>query len=181
MEVKTWQRVKKEVQSKKADSSILALVVFFIVVLLIAVVFQYTSTLYIANGVKDSLQRAVLNTITDNAYNSYDGFREGGSATVQSGSWEVTIDLSEVERHLINELGVVRGTDGSLESYAPSGNLRYKISGIYVNYDNETSFDADNPLMISMEASIDVPVQVLRYTMTLHIPVEVDARYSPKF
>lgn len=178
-----FRRIKYGLRSKRALSFPLVLSVMLAAVLIAAILYEFASSIYLTNGVKHSLERAALAVATDNVYNSYEGFREGGSAAevYSLGIWEVQIDLKDVRRHLVEELGLQQSADGDLTKIDDNGLVLYSISNIDIQHHSETSMDPDNPIIYIINADVLIPFQLFHFTVPTTIPIETSSRFNPKF
>ena len=129
-------RIKAILKNKSGSGTPLILAVVLICLLLSTAVFEYMRLLVVAQGVRDSVQSAVVDVATENWDEAYAGLREGyaGGYRLSGTRWYRNVTSGNVYARLKQVLGL-KYQGSKYVKYAGSA-VEYKISGLYVSVSN---------------------------------------------
>ena len=139
---------------------------------------------FIAQGVRDGLQQAVITVATTNYDETYRGLREGysGGYRLSGEQWVEDLDYDDVYYRLDSLLGTER--DGSYHVKVQDGGYEYRLSGLRVKITNtglapgsaSRNFEADARITIEIPMSFGWGV-----VPSLTMELRTKAAYMPKF
>jgi hypothetical protein len=164
----------------------LAAAVTLCLLLIFAGISEYLRLLIIAQGVRDAVQGAVIETVTQNYDNVYQGAREGysGAYRPMAGDFEESLDYGDIYDRLDDTLGLTRRGGRHVKSN-PDGSTEFGVWGLSVAIRNapiaagdtaSERFEAD--CEIKLEAPVSFAGKVLP---PMRITVKTSAGYTPKF
>lgn len=169
------RKVQSKLRQKKGASLILAIVLLAILFLTLIYMMEYRRVRIISAGVRNAMEQAVTSVAINNAYNSFNGVREGNSGAYEltGEDWREKISTIDVQNKLVGLLHL-QSKNGVFISPNPEGNsYEFAISQVDVIPDNaefasnekqakylascrveipfSLGFDAFPPLVIRME------------------------------
>ena len=140
----------------------------------------------IAQGVRDTVQSAVISTVNDSYDNVYHGVREGYSGAYQPSAedFKESLDYGDIYGRLDTLLGL-RQESGHHVKYTGSA-VEFKLSELSVDLRNMSlapgNPDNGNSYLADAVIKLEVPVSFaggLLPPMTIHLKVQ--AKYMPLF
>lgn len=174
-----------KLKEKKGDGLFFAVAVLWsgIFLLMLVSIFIYLYTMMM--GISDYTQQAILQTAASNAYNVYNGIREGNSSAhnyAGEGVWNEMVTTAEVMRRLEDTLKLERKGNG-LYKYKDDGSLHYAISDISIHCTNVSVGATDNSITLTFETTVqaEVPVYFLGVTVPIDKPISLTSYYTPRF
>ncbi len=131
--------IRAKLRDRRGDIYVQAMVWFWILFVLFVCIMEYSRLHLISKGVRDAVEQSVTSVAINNAYNSFNGVREGNSgAYILSGDddWRENISTSDVV-YKLTALLKLKTKDGEYLRMNPEGGTyEYKISDIQVTPDN---------------------------------------------
>lgn len=166
--------------------AIIAIGLIIVIVMLIAAVVAGTNAFSIVQNVRNMTEKAVIDTVTANAYNIYKGVREGNTANVNytySQDWHTRGLTNDVIGQLRTLLRLQPTIDGWAQVDS-DGKTQYEISDINVTV-VEISRNADNQetVNITTKVVLRLPIRFgsAEPLFTINIPLTVKSSYTPLF
>ena len=132
------QKVESKLRQKKGASLILAIVLIAILFLTLSYMREYRRVRIISAGIRDAMEQAVTSVAINNAYNSFNGVREGNSGAYElSGEdWRENVSTIDVQNKLVGLLHL-QSKNGVFISPNPEGDsYEFAISEVDVIPDN---------------------------------------------
>ena len=132
------QKVESKLRQKKGASLILAIVLIAILFLTLIYMMEYRRVRIISAGVRNAMEQAVTSVAINNAYNSFNGVREGNSGAYElSGEdWRENVSTIDVQNKLVGLLHL-QSKNGVFISPNPEGDsYEFAISEVDVIPDN---------------------------------------------
>lgn len=184
--MKAIAKIKGKLKEKRGDLSLLssanALLLFLIFLLLLSsFIYLYTMVM----GITDYTQEAILQTATSNAYNVYNGVREGNSSAhiyAGSGVWNEMVSTAEIMRRLEDMLELDRRGNG-LYKYKEDGSLKYAISDIQIYCSNVSVGSSGNSVKLTFKTTLtaEVPLRFLGATLHVKKKISMISYFTPRF
>lgn len=184
------ESVKKRLCSKwrcqKGISTLYALLIGFLcLILLFVAIVEGTRVAIVYIGVRDAIEGAIITTATSNAYNTYNGVREGNSGAYTpdgTGGWSETVttaDLIYKLRTLLN----LKYQGGSYAHMKDDGvNYEYKISEISVVAEITPLGDNVQQSTYHTTCLVEVPFDFgFGYLPDMRIRMKHQSTYVPRF
>lgn len=156
------ERIRRKLNSRRGDVLIQGLVWLLIIFILFVGVMEFVRLQIISTSVRDAVEQAVTSVAINNAYNSYNGVREGNSgAYMLSGDdWRENISTADVEYKLTSLLHL-RSADGGLVRMNPDGKTyEFKISGLRVTPDNANFASNEKKAKYQAACTLTVPLSL---------------------
>lgn len=178
--------VKKTLKSKAGNGIPLAVAIAIALLLIFCGISEYLRLLFIAQGVRDAVQSAVIATVNDNYDDAYHGVREGYSGAYQpmAEDFEASLDYGDIYGRLDNILGLDRD-DGYHVKLTVEDKTEFKVWGLNVDIHNAPFAPGgfDNPQFIAdSEIKLEVPVSFAgKLLPPMKMTVKTSAGYTPKF
>jgi len=173
-------------KDKSGSGTPMILAVVLITLILSTVAFEYVRLLIVAQGVRDSVQSAIVDVATENWDKAYPGLREGYSGGYQlSGSaWYQNVTSGNVYGRLKDVLGV-EYENGKYVKYAGS-TLEYTLSGLSLDVENAplapSSTDGITQLNVTGTITVEVPLSFgWEHLPAMKITMRLQSTYMPKF
>ncbi len=166
------KRLINKLKERRGSISINTPLVIVFCTMLMAGVYEYINVFTIAQGVHDFTYQAVVSAATTNAYNTFDGVKEGNT-------YAGIITTNEVKSNLKNTIGL----NNSLEKKV-GDKLKFQIKDLQVNYANVTVGTATNEATLSFETTLTliIPIQFGNECLgSIPKPIKVKATYIPLF
>lgn len=164
----------------------LAVAIAIALLLIFCGISEYLRLLFIAQGVRDAVQSAVIATVNDNYDDAYHGVREGYSGAYQpmAEDFEASLDYGDIYGRLDNILGLDH--DGSYHvKLTEDDKTEFKVSGLNVDISNAPFAPGgfDNPQFIAdSKINLEVPVSFAgKLLPSMKTTVQTSAGYTPKF
>lgn len=171
-------------QSGQGIPMILAIVLCCLV--LACVTFEYMRLMIIAQGVRDSVQSAIVDVATENWDEVYSGLREGYSGGYQfsGSSWSHNITSGNVYTRLQQVLGI-KYEDGQYVKYTGT-DLEYRLSNLKLEVENAPLApsvpEGITQLNVTGAITVDIPLSFgFGHLTPLQITMKLNAKYVPRF
>ncbi|BCJ98405.1 hypothetical protein [Anaerocolumna chitinilytica] len=183
------KRLQRKLIDKKGFGLIEAVVIFLFVMILISVAFEYLRVQIIANGVRDSFERASLTVAAENYNEVYAGFREeyniggfydggpaGGGNQDEVPEWVAINDYGDVEDEL-RDLLKLKEVDNAIKNDKDN----YTLENIQVEVNN-SSVNAGGRYEIRGKLKLILPLHFAGVKiMDINLPVSIQTAYTPKY
>lgn len=180
------KKIKNILSNKLGSSFPLIVAVTLSLALIFCGVSEYFRLMVIAQGVRDTVQSAVISTVIHNYANAYHGVREGYSGAYQptAGEFAESLDYGDIYNRLDSLLGLSENS-GYHEKNTSDGKLEFKIWDLSVNIRNaplasgdqeSDRFEADGTIMLEVPVSFGGEL-----LPSMRITVKTSAGYIPKF
>ncbi len=180
MEIK---KIFKILKDEKGTTTPFLLAIILAIILISTVAYEYMRLLITATAIRDNVQSAVIESVTDNWDNSYQGLREGYSgAYTYSDNWNELYSKGNVYLRLQRNLGVVNES-GTYVKYIDDF-VEYKISNLNVNVTNtEFAPNSSNIEQLNISGTVDitVPMSYSFVSRDMEITMRLNAKFTPKF
>jgi len=146
---------------KKGLSSLWAIVICIVIILISTAIYEYMRLMIIASGVRNAMQSAIISTATANYDDTYASLREGhsGGYRFNGDGWSEQLDLGDINARLESLLGLRR--DGAHRIKYSGNDLEFRVSNLNVNIIN-APFAPSNP---------DSPQFLVEATIRLEVPL----------
>lgn len=179
-------KLKQILKSKAGNGMPLAVAIAIALLLVFCGISEYLRLLFIAQGVRDAVQSAVISTVNDNYDDAYHGVREGYSGAYQpmAEDFEESLDYGDIYGRLDNILGLDH--EGSYHvKYTLGDKNEFKVWALKVDIRNAPFAPGgfDNPQFIAdSEIQLEVPVSFAgKLLPPMRMTVKTSAGYTPKF
>lgn len=176
----------KILKSKAGTAMPLAVAIAMALLLIFCGIMEYARLLFIAQGVRDAVQSAVIATVNDNYDDAYHGVREGYSGAYQpiASDFEQSLDYGDIYARLDDILGLNR--NGSYHvKLTTEGKTEFKVWGLKVDIKNAPFAPSgfENPQFIADSTiELEVPISYAGSLLPpMKITVKTSAGYTPKF
>ena len=129
-------RLKTVLKDRSGQGTPMILAVVVCCLILACVVFEYMRLVIVAQGVRDSVQSAIVAVATENWDEAYPGLREGysGGYQLSGSSWMQNVTTGNVYDRLQQVLGLVY-EDGRYLKYA-GPDLEYRFYDLHMELEN---------------------------------------------
>lgn len=134
----TMEKARAQLKSRRGDALVMGMVWILVLFLLFLSLMEFARLQFISTGVRDAVEQAVTSVAINNAYNSYNGVREGNSGAYQlaGDDWRENISTMDVQNKLVTLLHL-QSKNGVFVSPNPEGtSYEFKISELNVTPDN---------------------------------------------
>lgn len=179
----------KKLKEQEGSGVIEAVVLFLFAMILLSVLFEYIRIQILANGVRDSFERAVLTVASENYNEVYAGFREveymggiyeggpeGGGYAGEIPEWLPLNDYGNVAEELQELLNLEIE-----ESLYINVKDNYTLDNIQVEIRNN-SFESAGRYEIKGMIKMHIPIYFSGIkVMDTTIPVGIKTAYTPKY
>lgn len=180
------KRVKKILSNNQGLSSIWAVIILMISLLIFMAIFEYVRLNIIAEGVRDAVQSVVIGACNDNYGNTYPGAREGYSGGYKSNgsTWSSLVSKGDIYGRLDDLLGLT--VSGSKHNKLRSSNTEFSVYGMSVSISNApfapSSKSGIQQFTITTKLTLEVPMSFFGESMQpMIITLQVKSKYVPKF
>lgn len=179
-------KLKRILKDKRGSSFPLIIAVTLSLVIIFVGISEYFRLMIIAQGVRDTMQDAVISTVNDNYDDIYHGVREGYSGGYQpmEDDFEESIDYGEIYGRLDTVLGLNQSGGYHIKT-AENENIEFRIWNLDVDIKNAPISSADsenNRFKIDSSIKLEVPVSFGgKLLPSMKINVKTSAGYTPKF
>ena len=180
------KKIKAAIKDKSGASFPMIVAITVSLVILLAGVSDYLHLLIIAQGVRDSVQAAIISTVVENYDDVYHGVREGYSGGYQPmvGNFDESLDYGDIYERLDTILGL--SVNGFYhEKLTSDGKLEFKVWNLDVDIRNapfaagdqaSARFEADSTIMLEVPVSFGG-----KLLPPMQIKVKTSAGYTPRF
>lgn len=180
-----FRKVCQLLESKKGAGMFTPVVALLVFLLFLVVLSDFIYLYSMVIGISDYTQEAVIQTAASNAYNVYDGSREGNSSAhlyAGNGVWRELVSTSEITERLEDMLGTT-SSGNSLYQYRADGSLKYAISNIQVHCTNVEVGTGGNSVSLTFKTTVTAEIPVTFLGVTLHVkkPISLKSYYTPRF
>jgi len=180
------KKLKQILRCKKANSYPLTIAIALSIVIIATAAFEYMRLLIIAQGVRDSLQSAIISVSTGNFADVYASLREGhsGGFVNDGDGFRAQFNTGDVYARLTDLLGLQR--EGStLVKYA-GGEVEYRLSNLSVTVVNAPFAPADRNTAPQFLAHATIRLEVpLSFGWArlppMRITIRTTAGWTPRF
>lgn len=165
-------KLRSKLKERKGSINVNAPFLIIFSLMLMAAVYEYMNAFTIAQGVHDFTYQAIISSATSNAYNAFDGVKEGNTYTG-------IVSTNEVRSRLISTVGL----NSSLEKKV-NEKLKFSIKNLNVDYVNVTIGATTNDTTLSFQATLTllIPIQFGNESLgSIPKPIKVKATYIPLF
>lgn len=134
----------------------------------------------VSADVKNAIDNAVIYVSTGNAYNSFDGTREGGSQAVRSDGavWKSSVDLGGVSDSIAKALQLTKNNSNYVR--IASGKTQWYIKDIDITCKAPTVKDNDTPAKYYVSCKLVIPL-IYDYVQPITINIQRQAKYVQRF
>lgn len=177
-------KIASKLREKKGQAMITPVICVIVGVLFILLLSCFVYIYTMIMGISDYLQQAVLQTAAANAYNAYNGIREGNSSAhiyAGNGDWNEMVSTAELQTRLKESLNMSR--QGNRLYKEKDGVLRYAISEIDVVCSNVEVGAGGNSVKLTFKTSAvaELPVSFMGAKITVRKPISLISYYTPLF
>jgi|GEM_PF-3057792 len=177
---KAWSKLKEKDGQGMFTPVVAVMLGMIFLILLSNFIYLYS----MVSGIADYTQQAILQTATSNAYNAYNGVREGNSSAhlyAGSGIWNGMVSTSEITTRLEDMLQLERKGNG-LYKYQ-DGALKYAISDIQIHCSNVEVGAEGNSVTLTFKTTVvaEVPLYYLGALLHVKKPISLLSYYTPLF
>ena len=179
-------KLKQILKCNKGQSFPMTIFIVLALILIITVISEYYRLMIVAQGVRDSLQDAVISTVTENYADVYHSTREGYSAAYQpvAEDFEESLNYGDIYKRLEN-IHNLRYTNNSYQKLRDDGSLEFMIYDLYVDINNAPIRGGDIPtdrFEIDSYITLEVPVSFAGNLLpNMKITIKTTAGYTPIF
>lgn len=179
-------RLKSLLKSKSGSGTPLILAIVLVCIILSTAAFEYARLIIVAQGVRDSVQEAVIDVATENWDEAYAGLREGysGGYALSGTRWYQNVTSGNVYERLKDVLGL-KYQSGKYVKYSGE-NAEYKLSGLTVSVANAPLAPSDpnsiSQLTVTGTITVEVPLSFgWEHLPPMSITMKFKSVYVPKF
>ena len=179
-------RLKTLLKDNSGKGAPLILAIVLLCIILSTAVFEYARLIIVAQGVRDSVQSAVIDVATENWDEAYAGLREGYSGGYRlSGSyWYRNVTSGNVYGRLQDVLGL-KYNGGKYVKYSGS-QPEYTVSGLSISVANAPLAPSDpnsiSQLTVTGYITVEVPLSFgWGHLPSMKITMNFKSLYVPKF
>lgn len=180
------KRMKRCLTDRSGSGAPLILAIVLAVILISTSVFEYMRLLIVAQGVRDSVQSAIVDVASQNWDRVYPGLREGysGGYALSGSDWYENVSSGNVYGRLQSVLGLKQESGGYVK-YAGE-TLEYRLSGLNLDVENAplapSKAGADAQLNVTGEIMVEVPLSFgWEHLPMMKITMRLRSQYVPKF
>ena len=179
------KKIREVLKSKSGQGVPMILAVVLCCLILACVTFEYMRLMIVAQGVRDSVQSAIVDVATENWDEAYAGLREGYSGGYQlaGSSWSQNVTSGNVYARLQNVLGV-EYKDGQYVKYSGE-DLEYRLYDLHLEVENAPLApsvpDGITQLNVTGTITVDVPLSFgFGHLPPMQITMKLNAKYVPR-
>jgi Flp pilus assembly protein TadG len=173
-----------KLKDTKGSLQIGAVAVLLLFFMMLSAVMESMKLKSITQGVGDIVQQAVLSAAADNAYNAYNGVREGNTAAADyTDNWYDNVTTADVQ-YKLNSLLNLANNGGKYIKTSPDGKTQFALYNLNVQYDNPpvASFSNDTRLSFVTTFVLEVPMSFAGgYLMPYKKEMTVRSEYIPLY
>ncbi|MDD4496134.1 MAG: hypothetical protein PHV32_17635 [Eubacteriales bacterium] len=178
--------IKTIFKDKSGSGTPLILTIVLVCIILSTAVFEYARLIIIAQGVRDSVQSAVIDVATENWDEAYAGLREGysGGYALSGSRWYRNVTSGNIYGRLKEVLGL-KYQSGKYVKYSGE-NIEYTLSGLSVSVANAPLAPSDpnsiSQLTVTGYITVEVPLSFgWGHLPSMTITMKFKSVYVPKF
>jgi hypothetical protein len=179
-------KITQILKDKSGKGAPLILAVVLVTIILSTTVFEYMRLFIIAQGVRDSVQSAIVDVATENWDKAYPGLREGysGSYKLSGSTWHQNVTTGNVYGRLQSVLGL-KYENGKYVKYA--GDVpEYKLSGFSLTVVNAPFAPSDTSTVTQLNMTGTITVEVplsfgWEHLTPMTLTLKLKSKYTPKF
>lgn len=179
-------RLKTVLKDRSGQGTPMILAVVVCCLILACVVFEYMRLVIVAQGVRDSVQSAIVAVATENWDEAYPGLREGysGGYQLSGSSWTQNVTTGNVYDRLQQVLGLVY-EDGRYLKYA-GPDLEYRFYDLHMELENAPLApsvpEGITQLNVTGTVTVEVPLSFgFGHLPPMQITMKLNAKYVPRF
>ena len=179
-------RLKTVLKDRSGQGTPMILAVVVCCLILACVVFEYMRLVIVAQGVRDSVQSAIVAVATENWDEAYPGLREGysGGYQLSGSSWMQNVTTGNVYDQLQQVLGLVY-EDGRYLKYA-GPDLEYRFYDLHMELENAplapSAPEGITQLNVTGMVTVEVPLSFgFGHLPPMQITMKLNAKYVPRF
>ena len=181
------RKFKKILLNRSGLAAPLACIIVISLFIIVSGIMELIRIQIIANGVRDTLQSAVISVATQNHDEVYGGLREGYAGAYElsvNDLWYESVDQGDIYGYLDNTLGLDR--EGIYHIKLAGGKLEYRLHSIEI-YILNVPFAPDdteniNKFTTDVKIILEVPVYFFGVELLpMKTTLRVGAGYSSKF
>ena len=179
-------KLKEILKDKSGKGAPLILAVVLLCIILSTAAFEYARLMIVAQGVRDSVQEAVIDVATENWDEAYAGLREGysGGYIIYGSTWYRNVTSGNIYGRLKEVLGL-KYENGYYVKYSGS-KMEYRVSGLSVNVANAPLAPSDSnsisQLTVTGTITVEVPLSFgWEHLPSMKITMKFKSVYVPKF
>lgn len=179
-------RLKSLLKDKSGKGAPLILAVVLVCIILSTAVFEYARLIIVAQGVRDTVQSAVIDVATENWDEAYAGLREGysGGYRLSGSHWYRNVTTGNVYGRLKEVLGL-QYKSGKYVKYSGS-QPEYTVSGLSISVANAPLAPSDpnsiSQLTVTGTITVEVPLSFgWGHLPSMKINMKFKSVYVPKF
>lgn len=178
--------LKKVLEDRTGSGAPLILAIVLAVILISTSVFEYMRLLIIAQGVRDSVQSAIVDVATQNWDRTYPGLREGysGGYSLSGSEWYENVSSGNVYGRLQSVLGLKQESEDYVKYSGKT--VEYRLSGLSLDVKNAplapSRAGAASQLNVTGQITVEVPLSFgWEQLPMMRISMQLRSRYVPKF
>lgn len=179
-------KLKEILKDKSGNGAPLILAIVLLCIILSTAVFEYARLMIVAQGVRDSVQEAVIDVATENWDEAYAGLREGYSGGYRlSGSyWYRNVTSGNIYERLTSVLGL--GPKNGKYVKLSGTQVEYTLSNLSVSVTNAPLAPSDpngiTQLTVTGYITVEVPLSFgWEHLPSMKITMKFKSVYVPKF
>ena len=179
------KKIQEVLKNKSGQGVPMILAVVLCCLILACVTFEYMRLMIVAQGVRDSVQSAIVDVATENWDEAYAGLREGYSGGYQlaGSSWSQNVTSGNVYARLQDVLGI-EYEGGQYVKYSGE-NLEYRLYDLHLDVENAPLApsvpDGITQLNVTGTITVDVPLSFgFGHLPPMQITMKLNAKYVPK-
>ena len=176
--------IRKICKDKRAESTPMTIAMILSILLLCCAIAEFFRLGIIVQGVRDTLQSAVISAVTTNYDEVYNGLREGYSGGYQllGDDWQSNLDYYDVYGRM-DEILETTTSDGYHVKEQPHG-YEYRFNELNIKITNTalTPSNADKNFEADVSIKIEIPLSFgWELIPPLKMEIRTKAAYMPKF
>lgn len=178
------KKIQEVLKNKSGQGVPMILAVVLCCLILACVTFEYMRLMIVAQGVRDSVQSAIVDVATENWDEAYAGLREGYSGGYQlaGSSWSQNVTSGNVYARLQDVLGI-EYEGGQYVKYSGE-NLEYRLYDLHLDVENAPLApsvpDGITQLNVTGTITVDVPLSFgFGHLPPMQITMKLNAKYVP--
>ena len=180
------KKIQKVLKSRSGQGTPMILAVVLCCLILACVTFEYMRLMIVAQGVRDSVQSAIMDVVAENWDEAYVGLREGYSGGYQlaDSSWSQNITSGNVYARLEDVLGVQYENGQYIKNSGED--LEYRLHDLHLEVENAPLAPSApagiTQLNVTGTITVDVPLSFGFWQLPpMQITMKLHAKYIPKF
>ena len=179
------KKIREVLKDNSGQGVPMILAVVLCCLILACVTFEYMRLMIVAQGVRDSVQSAIVDVATENWDEAYAGLREGysGGYQLSGSSWSQNVTSGNVYARLQYVLGV-EYEGGQYVKYSGE-DLEYRLYDLHLEVENAPLApsvpDGITQLNVTGTITVDVPLSFgFGHLPPMQITMKLNAKYVPR-